>query len=262
MMPTLIDLQGNKIMKQLIDPTTNFSAVRDGRNSQVFYFDVALDTARSVAANTQQVFNISGNSFYIDANPNDGNGVVHFQDTNFDRGPVPLYVSPGTIFTIPFTQILLENTAQAGKKIRICYGIDVDFQPGSVSQIAVTNAGGFTSVRPEAPTSNWNNNSLLVLNTPVTVFTPGSNTNGVILLSAYGKDALAADAAQVFIAKSSAPVSTTDGDVICANVMGASNYSSNSLPMAARIAAGQGLYYISSLGGSATGYRSARWLNL
>lgn len=122
---------------KLIAPSTDFRAVRDGRNSQVFYVDIALDTARSAAAGTGLVLPISGNSFYCDANPTDGNAFVHFQDTNFDRGPVPLYVSPGTIFNIPYTKILLENSAQPGKKIRIAYGIDVDFQPGSVAQISI-----------------------------------------------------------------------------------------------------------------------------
>lgn len=170
------------MQNRLIAPSTNFSAVRDGRNSQVFYVDIALDTARSSAAGTGLVLPISGNAFYCDANPSDGNAYVHFQDTNFDRGPVPLYVSPGVIFNIPFTQVLIENSAQPGKKIRIAYGIDVDFQPGSVAQIAVTNSGGFTSVRPEAPTGFFNDGSTIVANTPLTVFTPASNVNGAILL--------------------------------------------------------------------------------
>lgn len=136
-------------MKNLIAPSTNFAAVRDGRNSQVFYVDVALDTARSAAAGTGLVLPISGNSFYIDANPADGNAFVHFQDTNFDRGPVPLYVSPGAIFNIPYTQVLIENSAQPGKKIRIAYGVDVDFQPGSVATLSVVTSGG------NAPTRDW-----------------------------------------------------------------------------------------------------------
>lgn len=237
-------------MNRLISPSTDFRAVRDGRNSQVFYVDVALDSARSAAAGTGLVLPISGNSFYIDANPMDGNAFVHFQDTNFDRGPVPLYVSPGTIFNIPYTQILLENTAQPGKKIRIAYGIDVDFQPGSVSQIAVTNAGGYTAVRPEIATGFFSDISSLVANTPLTVFAPGANANGAVLLSADINDVNSVGSIQVFIHKASAPASVTDGAVLLQAKTSALPSASASLAGRSEypqyIPAGQGLYFISS----------------
>lgn len=245
----------------LIKPSTDFRAVRDGRNSQVFYVDVALDTARSASAFTALELPISGNSFYIDANPNDGNAFVHFQDTNYDRGPVPLYVSPGTIFNIPFTKVLIENSAQPGKKIRIAYGIDVDFQPGSVSQIAVTNAGGFTNVRPDTPTGFFSDSSTIAANTPLTVFTPASNPNGAILLSAYCYDS-AINTSQVFIAKSSAPGSITDGEVLMAGTtMGGSAtlYMGGFLSYPQFIPAGKGLYFIGSQVGATGQTRSARY---
>jgi len=256
-------------MKHLNAPNTNFAAVRDGRNSQVFYFDVDLTAARSVAANTQQVFNISGNSFYIDADPTDGNAIVHFQDTNFDRGPVPLYVSPGTIFSIPFTQILLENVAQPGKTIRICYGVDVDFQPGSVSQIAVTNNGGFTAVRPEAQTGFYSSTSAIAAATADPVFLPAANVNGAILLSAdINSFDNAATGVGAFVTKASAPASIIDGSMMLISKQGPSG--GLSLTGGARlefpqyIAAGQGLYYITSVAfaaavASAFCYRGCRY---
>lgn len=250
------------MQNRLIAPSTDFRSVRDGRNSQVYYYDVALDTARSAAAGTGLVLPISGNAFYCDANPGDGNAYVHFQDTNFDRSPAPLYVSPGVIFNIPFTQVLIENSAQPGKKIRIAYGIDIDFQPGSVAQIAVTNAGGYTAVRPEQQTGFYNTSVAMVANTPETVFTPASNVNGAIILSAGCLQVIAsAPSTAYLITKSSAPVSINDGSILFhpsgLSINGAGTYgiSSGNLPSPQYVAPGQGLYWISQdalLGASAS----------
>lgn len=142
-------------MNQLIQSSTDFRSVRDGRNSPDFYFDVDLSTARSIAAGTALIVNVAGNSFYCDANPGDGNAVVKFQDTNLDRVSTPFYVSPGFIAKIPFTQMLIENVAQPGKKIRIAYGVDVEFFPGSVSQIALTGASTDDYIAKSANGQNW-----------------------------------------------------------------------------------------------------------
>jgi hypothetical protein len=238
-------------MDRLIAPSTDFRSVRDGRNAQVFYVDVDLSTARSAAATTGLVLPISGNSFYCDANPSDGNAFVRFQDTNFDRAPVPLYVSPGVIFNIPYTKVMIENSAQPGKKIRIAYGIDVDFQPGSVAQIAVTNNGGFTSIRTEAQTAFFSSQTLLVANTPDTIFTPAANTNGALLLSANFNIGQAANGVAGFITKASAPTTVLDGSpVLMSGVKGLAGtalLSYGDLQVPQFIAAGQGLYYISSV---------------
>ena len=252
------------MQNRLIAPSTNFAAVRDGRNSQVFYVDIALDTARSAAAGTGLVLPISGNAFYCDANPSDGNAYVHFQDTNFDRGPVPLYVSPGVIFNIPFTQVLIENTAQPGKKIRIAYGIDVDFQPGSVAQIAVTNAGGYTAVRPEQSTNFWVDTSIVVANTALTVFTPAQNPNGVILLSAQSTEEYTTGfGLGAFIAHTSAPANVTTGEIMAilqySGIITGARDANCSLNSPQFIAAGKGLYYISQFAASTNGMHAARW---
>jgi len=248
----------------LIKPSTDFRAVRDGRNSQVFYVDVALDTSRSASAGTALVLPISGNSFYIDANPSDGNALVHFQDTNFDRGPAPLYVSPGAIFNIPFTQVLIENTAQAGKKIRIAYGIDVDFQPGSVSQIAVTNNGGFTAVRPETNTNFYNVSAALAINTAEQVIAPVANVNGAIILTAthVGMET-GVNVITHLLAKSSPPISMADGQVIAASTFVNSGPHCLFLPEAQKIAPGQGLYFMVSQNPVTTAsFRTCRYILL
>lgn len=239
-------------MNRLIAPSTNFAAVRDGRNSQVFYVDVALNSARSAAAGTALVLPISGNAFYCDANPADGNAYVHFQDTNFDRGPVPLYVSPGVIFNIPFTQVLIENTAQPGKKIRIAYGIDVDFQPGSVAQIAVTNAGGYTAIRPEAHTGVYASQAALTANTPNLIFSAAANVNGAILLqaSAFVYSSAGGSPQYHMIAKATAPVSVIDGDLAFSTmpINAVSNfYSARAMDVPQYISPGKALYEICDL---------------
>jgi hypothetical protein len=84
---------------------------------------------------------LSGNSFYIDQDPSIvGNATVHFQDTNLGQSSTPIYVGPGFIAKVPFTQLLIENkTAQAGKVLRIVYGTDVDFTAGVNATIAISD---------------------------------------------------------------------------------------------------------------------------
>lgn len=118
----------------LTSPSTDFRRVRDGREAIPLYIDVDLATARTTDAQAL-VLPIAGNSFYIDANPSDGVCTVQFQNTNFDRATAPIYCGPGAIFNVPFTQVLIRNAAQAGKKIRIVYGVDIDFIAGSIASV-------------------------------------------------------------------------------------------------------------------------------
>lgn len=250
-------------MNKILPPLTDFRAVRDGRNSQVFYIDVALDTARSVSSGTQTVLNISGNSFYCDANPTDGNCVVHFQDTNFDRGPVPLYVSPGVIFNIPYTKILLENTAQPGKRVRLVYGVDVDFQPGSVAQIAVTNSGGFSSIRTEAATGSFASVAGLAAYTPETIIAPSANINGAVVLTAgFTVVNYTAFPWASIISKSSPPTTHIDGSILTtAEYVTTSGYfmECGNISVPQFLAAGQGLYFISGSGIAVNSVKHARY---
>lgn len=121
-------------MRGLTNPSTDFSRVRDRREAIPLYVDIDLSSARTTDADALAL-SIAGNSFYIDANPSDGVCTVQFQDTNFDRATAPIYCGPGAIFNVPFTQVLIRNAAQAGKKIRIIYGVDIDFIAGSIASI-------------------------------------------------------------------------------------------------------------------------------
>lgn len=238
-------------MDKLLKSDVNFQRVRDGRNALPFYFDLNLSTARSVAAGTHFIANVAGDSFYADADPIDGNCRVHFQDTNLDRAAVPFYVSPGFIANVPFTQMLIENSAQPGKKIRIAYGVDIDFQPGSVAQIAVSNSGGYTAVRPEAPTGTYASLTGIAANTADPVFLAGANANGAILLSAdIGIWDNTTNANGAFVSKATAPTTVVDGAVLLASkftgVGGATMAANGTLTYPQFIPAGQGLYFITN----------------
>jgi hypothetical protein len=119
----------------------NMLAVASGLRKQPMHFDLDLTTARSLAAGTDAKLQFAGNMFYVNANPNDGAADVHFQDQSSGGVTVPFYVTPGFMTRIPYTQFTIENAAQPGKKIRIIYGIDLDFVPGNNSQVQASIVG-------------------------------------------------------------------------------------------------------------------------
>jgi len=135
------DVKPQPIFAGFQKPSVDMEAVRDGRRAPLLYLDLPLDSTFTIAAGNPVVLPLSGNSFYIDQDPTIvGNGTVHFQDTNLQQSSAPIYVGPGFIAKVPFTQLLIENkTAQAGKKLRIVYGTDVDFTAGVNATIAVTD---------------------------------------------------------------------------------------------------------------------------
>ena len=253
-------------MDFLNKPSTDFAAVRDGRNSLPLWLDIDLTGARSIAAGTALSINIAGNSFYVDQDTaNVGTSTVHFQDTNLGASSAPLFVSAGFIANVPFTQILIENTAQAGKRLRIFYGVDIDFQAGINASIAISGAVQVNNtLAQKIPmyqagadyVTSFKSISALAVNTPETVFAPGANTNGAIIHAINFTSAVAAGLpVAAFVAKASAPATVIDGDVIASLnylAMGAVNVGGGNLNTPIKIAAGKGLYAISATAESAT----------
>lgn len=143
------DVKPQPIFAGFQRPSVDMDAVRDGRRAPLLYLDVPLDSTFTIAAGNPVVLPLSGNSFYIDQDTSIvGNATVHFQDTNLQQSSAPIYVGAGFIAKVPFTQLLIENkVAQAGKKLRIIYGTDVDFTAGVnatitiSSQAAIGNSG-------------------------------------------------------------------------------------------------------------------------
>lgn len=122
-------------------PSIDLDAVRDGRRAPMMFIDVPLGNVFGIASGNPVILPISGNSFYIDQDTTVvGTATVHFQDTNLGSKSVPIFAGAGFIAKVPFTQILIENnTAQAGKVLRIVYGVDIDFTAGVNATIAVTD---------------------------------------------------------------------------------------------------------------------------
>jgi hypothetical protein len=225
--------------------TTNFNAVRDGRRSNPFYVDVDLTSARTIAGNTNLILNIAGNSFYVDQDKtNGGDATVHFQDTSLNNSSVPFYVNPGFIANVPFTQLLIENVAQAGKRLRIIYGVDIDFQAGVNANINTTSV-----VIPLEYQSSFRSFTALAATSAEVIFLPAANVNGAYIWSLQFAAAGASISVQDgVLAKTSTPTSSSDGDII----LGVANVAETSGPTGrvtaqlmnpVRLRAGLGLYY-------------------
>lgn len=236
----------NEFLKK---PTTDFEEVRDGRRQMPFYFDVDLTTARSITGGNPLIVPVAGNSFFTDADTSSGGvGRVHFQDTSYGITSAPFFVGPGFIASVPFTQLLIENAAQPGKVMRIFYGVDIDFQAGVNASVTI---GGTVSVSnalaDSVLTAGYGNVGLLAANTAVQVVAPAANVNGLVVHSAGIITFSGGSNNCSLIAKSSAPANVTDGDVI---LMAASGAAFSAVPSILsklnRIAAGKGLYFIST----------------
>jgi hypothetical protein len=250
-------------------PSTDFEPVRDQRRATLLYLDVDLTSARSQAAGTALYLPIAGNSFYIDQDPvNVGNGIIHFQDTVF-AGVAPVYVNAGFIANVPFTQIVVENAAQPGKRLRIFYGVDIDFQAGINAQVAISGSLslGINSITPHSEyDGSYQSINALAANTAEAVFLAAANTNGVILFDAESVSNYASNVANVgvFIAKNGTPANITDGVIILpehlASGVGGNWNSWCSLARPVKIPAGLGLYFISTTAQVAsTALRCAHW---
>lgn len=148
----------NVIFPGFEKPSIDFGPVRDLRRATLFYYDIDLSAAHSMGDNTALVLPLAGNSFYVDQSPTTGAATVHFQDTNLNSSAAPVYVLPGFIAKVPFTQIMVENAAQAGKRLRIFYGVDVDFVGGMNATISVSSVvpvlGNFTNSQKTVTTAS------------------------------------------------------------------------------------------------------------
>lgn len=123
----------------LIPSSTDFQSVRDGILSLPLYFDVDLSIARSRAAGTAAIFEVAGNSLFQDQDVA-GGGIckITFQHRDFGISDPAFTSAPGFQAAVPFTRLLIENAAQAGKTARIFYGVDLDFKPASVGVVQIT----------------------------------------------------------------------------------------------------------------------------
>jgi len=121
-----------------------FDAARNGSLIPLQHFDVDLSIERTQRGCHYEI--LGGDSFMIDQDPDGGEMMVAFQDVGRQLSVTFVSCSPGTIYkNIPFTQIQIVNPAQPGKKLRILYGVGLDFTPGVTQHAQVTISGNTPS---------------------------------------------------------------------------------------------------------------------
>jgi hypothetical protein len=230
-------------------PTTDFGAVIDGRRSPPLIYELDLSSARDYGTNTAVQIRLTGNSFYIDQAPDVGNAYVVFEGVQDNTGPLirpAIYVQPGFVSRVPFANLWIANSAQAGKKLRIIYGTDIDFLPSLNGQIAIS--GEVNAIPYGMPfAASYESNTALAAATPETVFLAAANTNGAIIwhASAGMQNAVTGNAS--YVAKATAPASVIDGDVILSQTANFVNGANMQLQNPVEIPAGRGLFFISSV---------------
>jgi hypothetical protein len=226
-------------------------------------------------AGESRLFALSGEYFEVIEAPNpidvllsDFNGA---QRARMNQAAASFY-SKGVSYGV------IQITSASAQTIRFAYGTGETGTRRSTGAVTVSGpvaldaatlaALEITNVRPEGSTGFWSDASATVANTPIVVFTPASNTNGVVLMSAAATNQCNSGlAVEAFIHKTSAPVSLSDGSIVLQSVMHAivpSCVISSQLPKDQLIPAGHGLYFISNIGNAAGNniFRSARWRNL
>lgn len=232
-------------------PSTDFQRVRDNRTSLPLYIDIDLSASRSLALGTALNVNISGNSFFVDADTtNGGVGTVHFQDTNFGIASAPFFVAPGFIASVGFTQIAIENTAQAGKRLRIFYGVDIDFQAGVNATVALTGRVDVNDIIG-AGCQILAGNGVGSVGTVVTALVaPATNINGILLRNVYvsnGSSGAGGSSVIAVVAAATAPTGVINKTSAITLIRTASVFPALSILkqiMTRRIPAGWGIYLV------------------
>ena len=108
---------------------------------------------------------------------------------------------------------------------------------------------GGINVRPKAANAHYENTVAVTANTAVQVFNASANTNGAIILTAGALTYAPSITPIVLIAKATAPISITDGEVLAVSYPqfgGANLYQNLELKFSQKIQAGLGLYFIHS----------------
>lgn len=237
-------------------PLQDVQAVRDDRRSKPLTYTVDLSTARSFAAGTALILQLQGNVFYADplydlsGNSVAGIARVHFQDVNINPTGGFFTVQPQFICRLPFTQLAIENYAQAGKYLQITYGWDLDLEPGLSALVQISGTVN-SALQPYSYQAAYASITNLAANTPTTIFGPGANLNGATVWDAEFWTGGAGFINAAFLAKTSAPASVIDGDPIAISTTSSGNaatagYQSGRIMRPVSIAAGKGLYFIAA----------------
>lgn len=234
-----------------------FKAAQNQTTTELLCYQLDLSVARTFAGtgvNAPVVLNLAANAWFIDQKSDVGNADIIFNDKATSANPIGIFAQPGAIYRVTANQLTIVNTAQAGKYLRIWYGVDVDFTPAlaltGTSNVNVTNTNIVVAETGTVYGASYKSNTLMAANTPETVFLPAANVNGAIIWTAQFITQNAASYSAGYIAKSSAPSSIIDGDLILssehASLIGANEAFGASLSRPIKIPAGKGLYYLST----------------
>lgn len=240
-------------------PSSDFQAVRDGRRSILLAKVIDLSVARSIAAGTAEFIQFAGNSFFVDQNTDVGSAVVHFQDVALQASNVGVYVQPGFISEVPFTQLLIENTAQAGKVLRIFYGVDLDFKPSLSAALTVSGTVNTVDQGYLAAT-HFVDNTAIGAGGNVQVFNAAANLNGCTLWEAgISSNGNAAANVENLQHAAAAPGTLIAGSGLLSCFAANGAYWTSITPRPRRFANGRGLWFYSQVAEGALAYRFANY---
>lgn len=190
------------------------------------------------------------------------------------KGTMPNLLAGQGLKDLPFNRVVVRDKSGAPNTGTILVAssefVDnrlfgtFDLSPSTLAALESVDLNPATLATMRTPlgaTGSYANAGAIAINTATNLFTPGSNVNGAILLSASVVGNEGSNGAVAFLAKSSAPASITDGEVLHAVNIFAGNLANPVLPREMFIPAGLGLYMFNTLGLSAAAQnlRSARW---
>lgn len=190
-------------------PSFDFDSLIDGIRCTPFIYELDLSTARDFAAGTAVQVKITGNCCLIDTAPDVGSARIVFEGVqDFTAGQVraPIYCRPGFVTRLPFANLYIANHAQPGKKLRIIYGVDIDFQELSPSRIDAVEQG-FDYTNTFASASN------LGVGGTQEMIAAAANLNGCILWHGSMTSGAAGNRYYSWLAKATVPATQVDGDV-------------------------------------------------
>ncbi len=172
-------------------------------------------------------------------------------------GTLPDLLTGQGLKNVPFKRLTVKDKTGAANAVVILVAFD-DFIDNRTYGVNDLSAGTLSTLRqPLAQTSFFSDQSGFTANTPITVFAPGSNLNGAVILSAELCEASATNFVISYLTKASAPANVLDGSVILTALpvggVGSNVVYSGRLPKEQFVAAGQGLYMIASSTFGATG---------
>ncbi len=225
------------------------------------------------AAGESKLFHLSGAYFEIIDAPNpvdvvltDRNGVPRgvmknaeasffIKSTDYDT----IQLTSATAQTIRFAF----GTSEAGTRrstgsVTISGSVVLDAATLAALESTDLNPASLLALsRPQPYTHAYKSNALLSANSPETVFLPGSNVNGAIVWNANWMGVGSGGGVNAYVAKSSAPASVVDGDVIHTGFVGGSGIPQPVAPLQnpVFIGAGKGLYAINNYGDASSTLR-------